>query len=111
MSRSQRHKILVENYPSDCKITAEHVISPGYVRQPGPTYSVPMGPPGGPLQGSSLAGPAPAALPDPKFENPLLALAFILSGGMKPPEPPEKLAPEEPPETPPSTPRASTKGK
>jgi hypothetical protein len=75
MSRSQRHKILVENYPSDCKVTAEHVISPGYLRQTGgPPFTVPMGPAGGPLQGSSLAGPAPSTLP-----NPILALAILIA--------------------------------
>ena len=88
MSRSQRHKILVENYPSDCKITAEHVISPGYLRQPGPIFNVPMGPPGGPLQGSSLAGPNPASMPDPRDLLRLLGLAAIISGGgpVSPPE-------------------------
>lgn len=89
MSRSQRHKIIIQNYPADCKITAEHVISPGYLRQPGPTYSVPVGPPGGPLQGSSLAGPAPSVLPNPlELEHPLLALGVVLAGSQKPPEPP-----------------------
>jgi hypothetical protein len=92
MSRSQRHKILIENYPSDCKITSEHVISPGYLRQPGPTYTVPMGPAGGPLQGSSLAGPAPSTLPNPQFDidHPLAVTVLVAAatGGMKPPEPP-----------------------
>ena len=89
MSRSQRHKILVENYPSDCKITAEHVISPGYLRQPGPTYTVPMGAAKGPLQGSSLAGPAPAVLPDPRGLLGFLILAGIATGGAGPINPPE----------------------
>jgi hypothetical protein len=90
MSRSQRHKIQVENYPSDCKVTAEGVISPGYLRQPGPVYSVPMGPSGGPLQGSSLAGPAPSSLPNPKFENPLAALLLLAAAGGGPINPPEE---------------------
>jgi hypothetical protein len=90
MGRSQRHKILVQNYPSDAKITAEHVISPGYLRQPGPTYNVPMGPAGGPLQGSSLAGPAPATLPDPRELLGFLVLAGIATGGIGPVEPPEE---------------------
>jgi hypothetical protein len=90
MTRSQRHMILHSNYPADCKITAEHVISPSYRRQaPGP-YVVPMGPPGGPLQGSSLAGPAPTVLPNPQFEfeHPVAAAVLLATGGMQPPEPP-----------------------
>ena len=92
MSRSQRHKTYIENYPSDCKIASEGMVSPGYMRQlPGP-FVVPVGPPGGPLQGSSLAGPAPAgALPTGDLLK-LLLLGGIVAGG-GPVNPPEAESP------------------
>ena len=88
MSRSQRHAQLVTYYGAACTAIAEKQPSASYLRQmPGP-YTVPVGPAGGPLKGSSLAGPPPAAIPAPGiFEHPLAAAVLLLSG-MKPPEPP-----------------------
>lgn len=88
MSRSQMHRVRHLNYASDGKALAEGAAAPGYVRQlPGP-FVVPMGPAGGPLQGSSLSGPAPATIPSPQLEHPLLVLGVVLAAGQKPPEPP-----------------------
>ena len=57
MSRSQRHAQLVTYYGAACTAIAEKQPSASYLRQmPGP-YTVPVGPAGGPLKGSSLAGP------------------------------------------------------
>ena len=94
MSRSQRHAQLVTYYGAACTAIAEKQPSASYLRQiPGP-YVVPVGPAGGPLKGSSLAGPPPAAIPAPGiFEHPLLALGVVLAAGQKPPEPPEAVAP------------------
>lgn len=66
MTRSQRHRVLYENYAANGSALAQGVIAPGYRKQmPGP-YTVPIGPPGGPLQNSSLSGPVPASFPQPK---------------------------------------------
>jgi len=86
---SQRHKMIVRNYGATCTAIAEKQPAAGYLRQiPGP-YVQPVGPAGGPLQGSSLAGPPPAAIPAPGlFEHPLLAVGLLLAAGQKPLEPP-----------------------
>jgi hypothetical protein len=85
MSRSQMHRVRFENYAANCSALAEGAIAPGYLRQmPGP-YVVPMGPAGGPLQGSSLSGPVPASFPTPKD---VLIAGIILGAGGGPLEPP-----------------------
>jgi hypothetical protein len=86
---SQRHKQIFENYGANCYAIAEKQPSSAYLRQiPGP-YTVPVGPAGGPLKGSSLAGPAPAAIPAPQLDHPLLALGLLIAGSQTPPTPPE----------------------
>jgi hypothetical protein len=88
---SQRHRQIVLNYGAACTAIAEKQPAAGYLRQqPGP-YTVPVGPTGGPLKGSSLAGPPPAAIPAPglAFDHPLLALGAIIAGSQTPPTPPE----------------------
>lgn len=85
---SQRHKLAVYNYGATCYTFDEKMAAVGYIRQqPGP-YVQPTGPAGGPLKGSTLAGPPPASLPGPLVENPLLLLGLILAAGQQPPEPP-----------------------
>jgi hypothetical protein len=81
----------VQNYGATCYAIDEKQPADGYMRQiPGP-YTQPVGPAGGPLQGSSLAGPPPAAIPAPAglFEHPLLALGLVLAAGQGPLEPPK----------------------
>lgn len=58
MSRSQRRKVLTQSLSSSGALLEQGALSDAVKYQQG-AYSVPMGPPGGPLQGSSLAGPAP----------------------------------------------------
>jgi hypothetical protein len=82
------HRVRFENYAADGKGLAEGAAAPGYVQQlPGP-FVVPTGPAGGPLQGASLSGPAPATLPGPHLDNPLLVLGVLLAAGQGPLEPP-----------------------
>lgn len=85
MSRSQRHRVLFENYSVMGLGVAEGAIAPAYTLQ---LSAVPVGPPGGPLQGSSLSGPVPATLPQPRLEHPVLAAGVILGAGGGPLEPP-----------------------
>ncbi len=81
---SQRHKLLELNVTAAGEIIAEGEIAPGYLQQLGNpdafdgTYlkdadlavDVPMGPPGGPLQGSSIAGPIPEGIEPPSPPDP-----------------------------------------
>lgn len=85
---SQRHRMIVRNYGAACTPIAEKQPAAGYLRQqPGP-YTVPVGPAGGPLQGSSLAGPIPVSV-TPVIEHPLLLLTGLaLAASQQPPEPP-----------------------
>lgn len=98
MSRSQRHRVLVMNYPVDCKVAAEGVAAPGYTRQGAGPYVQPVGPAGGPLQGSSLAGPAPAqALPTfgdivEGMQNIVQAMGMTDTGDIAPPTAPPPVS-------------------
>ncbi len=96
---SQRHRQLVRNYGANCTPIAEKQPSLGYLRQiPGP-FAVKFGPAGGPLQGSSLMGPPPVAIPAPGiFEHPLAA-AVVIAGALSGMTPPDAggTAPSEPP--------------
>lgn len=90
---SQRHNMIVKYYGAECTAISEKQPSASYLRQiPGP-YAVPVGPAGGPLKGSSLAGPAPAAIPAPQLEHPLLAVGLIMAASQQPPEPPQSDTP------------------
>ena len=91
---SQRHKLATHNYGATCYSYEEKQVAIGYIKQGGGPYVQPTGPAGGPLKGSTLAGPPLAVLPGPQIENPLLALALILAGSQKPPEPPEPELPD-----------------
>ena len=92
---SQRHKMIVQNYGATCYAIDEKQPAAGYMRQiPGP-YVQPVGPAGGPLKGSSLAGPPPAAIPAPQLDHPLLAMGLILAGSQTPPEPPASQSSEQ----------------
>lgn len=84
---SQRHKLAVHNYGATCYSYEEKQVAVGYIRQqPGP-YVQPTGPAGGPLRGSTLAGPPLAIMPGPQIENPLVLLGLILAAGQAPVEP------------------------
>ena len=83
---SQRHKLAVHNYGATCYAIDEKQPAIGYMRQiPGP-YVQPTGAIGGPLKGSTLAGPPPAAIPAPSIDNPLVVLGLILAGSQLPPD-------------------------
>lgn len=64
MGRSQRHKVLEQNTTSRGEIFAEGAMAPAVLKQfPGPPFpTVPVGPPGGPLKGSSMTGAIPPTL-------------------------------------------------
>jgi IPT/TIG domain-containing protein len=64
MSRSQIHKVKVQWTSSSGALFEEGALSPAVLLDTG-TYTPPVGPAGGPLKGSSLAGPAPASIPIP----------------------------------------------
>ena len=76
MGRSQRHMVYVQNAPANGEAGAEGQPAPGYILQAGQppalreanleNLQVVEGPPGGPLQGSSLSGAIPETLiPEP----------------------------------------------
>jgi hypothetical protein len=111
---SQRHRQIVRNYGAACTAIAEKQPAAGYLRQqPGP-YTVPVGPAGGPLQGSSLAGPVPTTVnPQFDFEHPLLAAGLLLAAGQAPVEPPQSepaAEPEPAPEPAPEVAREEDEG-
>lgn len=64
MARSQRHKVLVQSYSSIGSVNEQGVIAPAVTRDAG-SYTTPVGPAGGPLKGSSMAGPPPSGVPVP----------------------------------------------
>src|SRR5580765_6434892 len=68
MSRSQRHAVYIKGTDAAGKGVAEGVAARVYVQQfiASQAFAVPLGPPSGPLKGSSLAGYPPTALPAPK---------------------------------------------
>ena len=72
MSRSQRHAVYIKGVDAAGKGVAEGVGAPVYVQQfrASQAFTVPAGPPSGPLKGSSLAGFPPTALPGPKEGDP-----------------------------------------
>ena len=78
---------MVQNTSTRGEVYAQGRVAPGVLRG----ATAPVGEVGGPLKGSSLMGAIPAnwVLPQPKFENPLLALGLILAASQQPPEPPE----------------------
>jgi hypothetical protein len=84
MSRSQRHAVYIKGVDASGKGVAEGVAAPVYVQQfLVPTaFVVPLGPPSGPLKGSSLAGFPPTALPAPKAGEEVLGRGtFTAVGG------------------------------
>lgn len=69
MSRSQRHKIGIQNTSTRGEIFTEGRVAPAVLMQAAPGIpAVPSGPAGGPLQGSSMMGAIPLGwvLPSPK---------------------------------------------
>lgn len=72
MARSQRHAVYIKGVDASGKGVASGVAAPVYVQQFNASQSltVPLGPPSGPLKGSSLAGFPPTALPGPKEGDP-----------------------------------------
>lgn len=58
MGRSQRRKVLTQWHSSSGALLEQGALSDSVKYDLG-AYSVPIGPAGGPLKGSSLAGPAP----------------------------------------------------
>lgn len=95
MGRSQRHMILEQNAPANGEAVAQGQPAPTYInqyitdetppeqRQPpdmlavGDTLTTPVGPAGGPLQGSTLAGAIPENLPTPPEPLPAPTLTNI----------------------------------
>jgi hypothetical protein len=96
MGRSQRHMLVEQNTTSNGEVHAEGEVAPFILLQvgdavsPGTSYAPivlsdevgivhePVGPPGGPLQGSYLSGAIPDSIeppdpPDPVDETPVLA--------------------------------------
>lgn len=67
MSRSQRHKVVIQATDSDGKGLAEKQPASPFIIQyaNSQAFSVPVGPSGGPLQGSSMAGYPPTLIPAP----------------------------------------------
>jgi len=67
MGRSQRHKVIIQATDSTGKGLSEKQPAPRYVNQfaNSQAFSVPTGAPGGPLQGSSMAGFPPTLIPLP----------------------------------------------
>jgi hypothetical protein len=86
MGRSQRHMMIESNVDATCVVYTQGAISPGVMEQAlagapagvsrsvrevlsSRAVTIPMGPPGGPLQGSTLTGPIPESaipeVPDP----------------------------------------------
>lgn len=67
MGRSQRHKVLIQGTDSAGKGLSEKQPAIVYIRQnaASQTLTVPIGPTGGPLQGSSMAGFPPTLIPAP----------------------------------------------
>lgn len=86
---SQRHKLTIQNVTAAGEIIAEGAMAPGYViqiageppagrsaRETGGAVTVPIGPDGGALAGSSLAGPIPETItpPDPALAPTIVSL-------------------------------------
>lgn len=71
MGRSQRHKVIIQNTDSTGKGLSEKQPAPRYVNQyaASQAFSVPTGAPGGPLQGSSMAGFPPTLIPLPGLDE------------------------------------------
>lgn len=93
MSRSQRHKIAIQNTSSRGEIYAEGRVAPAVLLSATPaTPAVPTGPTGGPLKGSSMMGAVPVgwSLPLPKSDGPFDARTQqkLLSGPGPYQEPP-----------------------
>jgi len=67
MGRSQRHKVIIQNTDSAGKGLSEKQPAPRYINQfaNSQAFSVPTGPTGGPLKGSSMAGFPPTLIPLP----------------------------------------------
>jgi len=67
MGRSQRHRVLIQNTDSTGKGLAEKQPAPVYINQyaNSQAFAVPVGPAGGSLQGSSMAGYPPVLIPAP----------------------------------------------
>ena len=71
MGRSQRHKVLIQNTDSAGKGLSEKQPAPVYINQfaNSQAFTVPTGAPGGPLQGSSMAGFPPTLIPLPGLKS------------------------------------------
>jgi hypothetical protein len=67
MARSQRHKVIIQGVDAAGKGVAEKQAAPVYIQQylASQAFTVPLGPPSGPLKGSSLAGFPPTLIPAP----------------------------------------------
>jgi hypothetical protein len=67
MSRSQRHKVIIQGTDSAGKGLSEKQPAIVYIQQfaASQAFAVPIGPSGGPLQGSSVAGFPPTLIPPP----------------------------------------------
>lgn len=76
MGRSQRHKIMEQNTSSRGEVYAEGALAPAVLKQlpPPPVPTVPAGPSGGPLKGSSMSGAIPVGFitPTPHDGEPTL---------------------------------------
>ena len=90
MGRSQRRKLITQNTSTLGEVYAQGVVAPGVLLG----ATTPVGPPGGPLQGSSIMGAIPVGWTPPtaRIENPLLALGAVIAAGQQPLEPPQKSA-------------------
>jgi hypothetical protein len=68
MGRSQRRKVLTQWSGSSGALFEQGALSPAVVLDTG-TYTPPVGPAGGSLKNSSLAGPAPVSVPIPTITS------------------------------------------
>lgn len=92
MSRSQRHKIAIQNTSSAGTIYAQGRVAPAVLLSATPaTPVVPVGPAGGPLKGSSMMGAVPIgwAVPLPKSDGPQGLLPAPGGPGPYQPPPPD----------------------
>lgn len=87
MSRSQRHAVYIKGTDACGKGVAEGVAAPVYVQQFIATlpFTVPVGPAGGPLKGSTTAGFPPTALPSPKGVEGMMAESMAEGGDLTDP--------------------------
>ncbi len=97
MGRSQRHMIFEQGAPANGEPVAQGQPAPTYIdqyitedmppeqrkvpdlRAEGGDLIVPVGPPGGPLQGSTMAGALPADIPEPPEPGPEPGVIVITS--------------------------------